>query len=135
MLGEFGKIMNAMLQDRVKSGCRTADAIRERQTPGEQRHLPFEEPETLLAHQIERLERGRRRDIRVAVPVTTDPRSKGEERRYRDRRVGVQLRDRVLEFPVDARDRVGKRRLEIHETATHLIHYGERDRAEIVGAP
>ena len=122
-------------QDRLESRRRAADAVRQRQPAGEQLDATLQEPQALLAHQLECLHRGGGRDERVAVAVAADPRPEAQQRRDLEPLARVELGERLLEVAVHARHRLGERRGEVDQPAADLLQHGERGRAQLVGSP
>ena len=113
-----------------------ADALGQRQPPGEQLDAALEEPQALLAHQLERL-RPSSAGVTNGLPSRSPPihEPKLSSGGTVERSLGVVLGERLLEVAVDPRDRLGQRRGEVDQAAADLVEHGQRDRPQLVGAP
>ena len=114
---------------------RPDDALRERQAARQHAHALGQEPEALVAHQLERLARDVGGDVRIAVAVAADPGAEGEQRRDLDLGAGIDGGDRRLQIAVDDRHLVGERAEEVDESRPDLVEDRRRHGAQLVGAP
>ncbi len=134
-LGQLGERRGSVGEDRCEARRVPGHPHGQRQAAGERLDAPFEEAQALLAHDVQRGHGGLRAHQRVAVAVAADPRAERQQRRHGDVLARVGLCERLLEVPIDPRDRLAQRGGEVQQAAAHLVDHGQLAGSDLVGAP